>query len=377
RSEIAVLYRTHAQSRALETALMRGGLPYQIIGGVRFYERKEIKDLMGYLKLVSNPDDDVNFRRILNVPRRGIGKVTLERLEQEAAGRNLLTALRDPEITARFASAQRTRLDEFSRMIASLQMKKQKSTAWEILVEVVEATGYREHLKEDPKTAQVRLENIAEFINETERFSSSSPDPSLAAFLEEIALVSDVDSLKGEEKVALMTLHNSKGLEYRSVIITGVEEGLLPHYSAFDDDMELEEERRLFYVGMTRAMERLFLFCASSRMQFGNWTGNRPSRFLGEIPERFARTGGSARPVTGGDELFREMAFDPGSPQDGEVRERTDSRYRVGATIYHPAYGEGKIKSVEGSGSEMRVSVHFIGYGTKKFLASYAPFEFK
>ncbi|MBN1163340.1 MAG: UvrD-helicase domain-containing protein [Candidatus Krumholzibacteriota bacterium] len=376
RSEIAVLYRTHAQSRALESALMRGGLPYQIIGGLRFYERREIKDLIGYLKLIDNSRDDVNFRRIINVPRRGIGKVSLARIEENAGEHNLLPSLRAGGGTGALAGKQRERVEEFSKLIASFELLAREATVHEVLGAVVERTGYRDYLREDPQTAQSRLENIEELLNETERFSARGKANGLENFLEEIALFSDIDSLRNEEKVALMTLHNSKGLEYRAVVITGLEEGLLPHYSAYDDDQELEEERRLFYVGMTRAREELYLFCASSRMQFGKWTGNQPSRFLEEIPSRLASVSGWAGSSEDNGSLFREV--DPAyAEEDEKVSIRGDSRFREGALINHPTYGEGRIKKVEGSGKDMKVSVQFTGYGTKKFLARYAPFTFR
>jgi DNA helicase-2/ATP-dependent DNA helicase PcrA len=376
RDEIAVLYRTHAQSRALEAAMMKGGLPYQIIGGVRFYERKEIKDLLAYLKLISNPDDDVSFRRIINVPKRGIGGVTLEKIENAAAGESLHPFTRKPDALESLGSAQGKRVTEFSKMMASFELMAPDQTAHEVLSTVIERTGYRDYLKEDPATAQTRLENVEELLNETLRFSSSSDNPVLAVFLEEIALLSDIDALKDEEKVSLMTLHNSKGLEFRTVMITGLEEGLLPHYSAFDDETELEEERRLFYVGMTRAMEELYLFCAASRMQFGSWTGNRPSRFLEEVSEKYTEVSGSAVPRRTISDLASSIpSFD--SFTEGADVTREDSRYRVGVTIYHPKYGEGKIKKLEGSGADLKVSVQFPGYGTKKFLASYAPFTFR
>ncbi len=376
RNEIAILYRTHAQSRSLETAMMKSGLPYQIIGGVRFYERKEIKDLLAYLKLISNPEDDVSFRRVLNVPKRGIGGVTLEKIENAAAGESLHPFIRKPGALDSLGTAQRSRALAYSKMMASFELMVEEQTAHELLSTVIERTGYRDYLKEDPATAQTRLENVEELLNETLRFSSSSENPVLSVFLEEIALLSDIDAMKNEEKVNLMTLHNSKGLEFRAVMITGLEEGLLPHYSAFDDDTELEEERRLFYVGMTRAMEELYLFCAASRMQFGSWTGNRPSRFLDEVPEEHTEVSGSAVPRRPLAELAASIpSFDSFTESSDFIRE--DSRYRVGVTIYHPKFGEGKIKKLEGSGAELKVSVQFPGYGTKKFLASYAPFTFR
>jgi len=376
RSEIAVLYRTHAQSRAIEAAMLKGGLPYQIIGGVRFYERREIKDLLGYLKLVGNPSDDVSFRRVINVPRRGIGAVTLERIEESAGESNLLEAIRRGGGLEGIGPAQRQRVEEFSALIASLQVISRTGSAHDVLAAVVEKTGYRDYLREDPRTERERAENVEELVNETIRFGAAAEEPTLSAFLEEIALLSDVDAMRDEEKVSLMTLHNSKGLEFRAVMIAGLEEGLLPHYSSLDDERELEEERRLCYVGMTRAMEELYLFCAASRMHFGNWTGNRPSRFLDEIPGELTETGGYAAPGDADGDLFRAVDGIARS-ETGTVRVRTDPRYREGVVVFHPTYGEGRISKLEGSGDDLKVSVHFIGHGTKKFLAGYAPFTFR
>jgi DNA helicase-2/ATP-dependent DNA helicase PcrA len=372
RSEIAVLYRTHAQSRALENALRRGSLPYQIIGGVRFYERREIKDLLGYLKLINNPNDDVNFRRILNVPRRGIGAVTLERIEKAAGDTSLLDSLRSPETFAGLPKSQRESVTRFSKLISSLRLKAKKETVYDLLIDLIGSIRYREYLLEDPGTAETRLENVEELIVEAQRFTAAVENPLLSAFLEEIALLSDIDGLKSQETVALMTLHNSKGLEYRAVMITGLEEGLLPHYSSFESQAELEEERRLFYVGMTRAKERLFLFTAANRLRFGSWTDNSPSRFLSEVPERLVE-------IIDGTEAPREAGYSVGTGDDSAetVSLPTKKRFGVGMLVVHPSYGEGTIKNVEGSGKEMKVTVYFPGIGTKKFLAGYAPFQFR
>ncbi|MFA4947225.1 MAG: UvrD-helicase domain-containing protein [Candidatus Krumholzibacteriia bacterium] len=376
RSEIAVLYRTHAQSRAIENALRTGGMPYQIIGGVRFYERREIRDLLGYLKLVNNPSDNVNFKRVVNVPRRKIGDVTLAKIEEAAGDSSLLMALRDRDLLAGLPRALREKIEEFSNLVSSLQLKAREGTAHDVLLAAIEKTHYRDHLKEDPKTAETRLENIEELLVETQRFSSSASDPGLAAFLENIALISDLDSLKGEEQVALMTLHNAKGLEYRAIIITGLEEGLLPHYSSFEAVDELEEERRLFYVGITRAKERLFMFCAANRMRFGSWIGNSPSRFIGEIPVNLLDIVGGDEVPRGG--LFaRETQELPETPKAaGGEGSYLSRRFKQGATVIHPNYGEGTIRKVEGSGKDMKVTVHFPRYGEKKFLVAYAPFRF-
>jgi DNA helicase-2/ATP-dependent DNA helicase PcrA len=375
RSEIAVLYRTHAQSRAIETSMLKGGLPYQIIGGVRFYERREIKDLLGYLKLINNPNDDVNFRRIVNVPRRGIGRMTLERIEKEAGENSLLTASMKRKTLLGIPAAGRKRVEEFSKLMASLRLMAKEKTAYELLLAVIERTGYRDYLMEDPKTAQTRLENIDELLVETQRFVSTAPDPGLASFLEEIALISDIDALKSDENVALMTLHNSKGLEYRAVMITGLEEGLLPHYSSFEKDDELEEERRLFYVGITRAKENLSIFTASNRRRFGDWTGNKPSRFLDEIPSDLVRVTSSVGIDAVGEGLL-DGIDSTGHFSEDEGRAVAGRRFYEGASVIHPTYGEGKIRKVEGSGHDMKVTVYFPGKGAKKFLANYAPFRF-
>ncbi|MBN1885728.1 MAG: UvrD-helicase domain-containing protein [Candidatus Krumholzibacteriota bacterium] len=377
RDEIAVLYRTHAQSRAIENALRRGGLPYQIIGGVRFYERKEIKDLLGYLKLVANPDDDVNFRRVVNVPRRGIGQVTMDRIEREAAGRSLLDTITDPETLDRFPRGQRDRVTIFAALMAKLRLVAARGTAHDVLDAAIEESGYIDHLMEDPKTAQIRQENVDELRVETRRFADASENKSLSAFLEEIALFSDVDALRGEETVALMTLHNSKGLEYRAILVTGLDEGLLPHFASSDDDDELEEERRLFYVGMTRARERLFLFSASNRMRYGSWTDNAPSRFLREIPASLCRVTGLSRGAADSADLFRAVDEVPApeAPAPGEPAV-SRSRYREGRDVWHPTYGKGTITKVEGAGADLKLTVRFVGYGSKKFLANYANFRF-
>ena len=374
RSDMAVLYRTHAQSRALENSLLRGSLPYQIIGGVRFYERREIKDLLAYLKLINNPNDDVSFRRIVNVPRRGIGAVTLAAIERAAGGRSLLEVLLDEDSRDGITQAQRGKTAEFAKILSRLRLKAKKETVYDLLVEVIDSVRYRDYLLEDRKTAETRIENVEELLVETQRFSTSAEKPFLAEFLEEIALISDIDGLKSEETVALMTLHNSKGLEYGIVMITGLDEGLLPHYSSFEDQDELEEERRLFYVGMTRAKERLYLFSAANRLRFGSWVDNSPSRFLSEIPERLleelsGRRGGAAR-------LDVALLEDASAARMEEVSVPSDKRFRKGVRVRHPSYGDGIIRKVEGSGREMKVSVHFPGYGEKKFLAAYAPFTF-
>ncbi len=373
RNDIAVLYRTNAQSRALEKAMREGGLAYQIVGGTRFYERMEIRDLLGYLKVINNPRDEVNFRRIVKVPRRGIGAATLEKIGKASGGESTLPAIKKKEVLAAIPSARRKRVKKFSSMMSRLELESRTETVDQLLRSVIEETGYRQYLEGDPSTAQNRKENVDELLVETRRFVESSEDKSLAAFLEEIALISDIDTMKEDQSVSLMTLHNSKGLEFRGVFITGMEEGLLPHYSSFESTAELEEERRLFYVGMTRTREKLYLLCSDNRMRYGSWEGSRPSRFLDEIRDHcLVQKETGDIPSLGMDALSsmgQEIA------QDRRVSSR-NSRYRVGARIDHPAFGRGRISKLEGGGDDLMVTVKFDGRPPKKFLARYAPFRF-
>lgn len=387
RSDIAILYRTHAQSRVIETLLRTTGLPYQIIGGVRFYERREIRDLLGYLKVVANPGDNVNFARIVNVPRRGIGEATLRRIAEAAGEGSFLAAARNKAFLSTLQRSQRDRVASFLELISSIEREAISGTAYDVLSAVIEKTRYRDYLREDPKTVETRIENVEELLVEAQRFSASSRDPSLRAFLEEIALLSDIDTMEDDDSVALMTLHNAKGLEYRAVLIAGIEEGLLPHYSSFDDEEDVEEERRLFYVGITRAKERLFLFAAANRMRFGSFTAMRPSRFLADIPSSLLQIedGCNRRKLEYRASRVEEFEHDRHKIRKKEKRDfpaesvatSLARRLKKGARVIHPTYGEGVVRSTEGSGEDMRVSVYFPSHGEKKFLAAYAPFRFE
>ncbi|RKZ07352.1 hypothetical protein DRQ05_03245, partial [bacterium] len=368
RKDIAVLYRTHAQSRALESALRTSGLPYQIIGGVRFYERREIKDLLAYLKLVSNPMDDVSFRRIINVPKRGIGSVTLQKIEGNERGRGLFNTIKDEKFRESLSKRQAEMINGFLKALLPLEVKAKKMDVFNLMNELIESIHYRDYLLLDASSARDRLENIEELLAEARRFAGTSRDPTLSAFLEEIALLSDIDTMKNEETVALMTLHNSKGLEFRAVLITGLEEGLLPHYSSFEDEEELEEERRLFYVGMTRARERLFLFSAANRLKYTGWVSSEPSRFISEISRDVLEVEQEEEEEENFMERFHEI-----EAVHEERTVRSKERFVVGASIFHPTFGKGILKEVDGSGKDMRVTVYFPGVGEKKFLASYAP----
>ncbi|WP_420819590.1 DNA helicase PcrA, partial [Paenibacillus pinistramenti] len=290
----AILYRTNAQSRVIEEILIKSDIPYQIVGGIKFYDRKEIKDMLAYLRLLSNPDDDISLTRIINVPKRGIGDTTVAKLAAAAAERNtsIFKALEYVDDLG-FAGRTRNTLVEFYDMIVSLVRMVEFLSVTELTEKTLELTEYRLELqRENTLESKSRLENIDEFLSVTMEFEKNNEDKSLVAFLTDLALIADIDSMNDDEQeadssdaVVLMTMHSAKGLEFPVVFIIGMEEGVFPHSRAFLDNEELEEERRLAYVGITRAEEQLFLTCAQMRTLFGRTTANPPSRFLEEIPE--------------------------------------------------------------------------------------------
>ena len=290
----AILYRANAQSRVIEETLIKSDIPYQIVGGVKFYDRKEIKDLLAYLRLISNPDDDVCFDRIVNVPKRGIGDTTVAKLSAEAALRGisifaLLEQLDWLELTGR----ARTALREFRDIIDNLTRMVEYLSVTELTEKILEMSGYRDELKrENTLESKARLENIDEFLSVTQEFEKRNEDKSLISFLTDLALIADIDSMDKDEPeggikdaVVLMTMHSAKGLEFPIVFIIGMEEGLFPHSRTLMDNDELEEERRLAYVGITRAEQRLYMTCARSRTLYGRTSMNMPSRFLKEVPD--------------------------------------------------------------------------------------------
>jgi DNA helicase-2/ATP-dependent DNA helicase PcrA len=404
RSEIVLLYRTNAQSRPLEDGLRRGNLPYQLVGGTRFYERREIRDVLAYLKILANPSDDVNLKRILNVPRRGLGERTLEKLQARAAARGvpLLRVIESGEYRGEVHAGTASRLERFHALVADLVGTVEKAAAPEVVLRVLERIGYMDHLKEsEPVSWESRWENVEELAAAAQAFADSSDDPSLRAFLEEIALLSDVDRFEEEtEKITLMTLHNAKGLEFPVVIITGLEEGLLPHSSSFDDPEELEEERRLFYVGLTRTARRAYLTSAQSRYRFGSLQHSPPSRFLGEIPEDVLAVHGlshaSARAALGTRALEGRRAAGGTRSLEGwespegifsalvppemehqrmpapEDESQEPITFEVGMRVEHPRFGEGTIHRIEGSGTTTKLTILFRGVEAKKVLARYA-----
>ncbi len=373
--DFAVFYRVNAQSRVLEDAMRRAVVPYVIVGGLRFYERKEIRDLLAYLRLIANPADSVGFLRAVNVPPRGIGRTTLDRLTEfaMASGLSLWEACAEIEKHGLLPTRQLKALQDFRSLIERFVMRLPETSVPDLVSTLLHETGYVAELeKEGTPDALSRIENLRELISAAQDFTQRSEDTSLHAFLDMVSLLTDVDESLKETggKVTLMTLHMAKGLEFPVVFIAGMEEGLIPHGRAYTDPEELEEERRLCYVGMTRAKRRLFLTTAVQRRLYGAESFNLPSRFLEEIKPHL---------------LHRIEALTLSSASTLEGSHQPSPRYEVeedqipfvdfyqpGVRVRHPEWGVGRIRERIGHGEEMKVVVTFPGIGTKKLKVKFA-----
>ena len=361
--EIAVFYRTNAQSRVLEDVLVRQGIAYQVIGGPRFYERAEVKDVIAYLSVLDNPFDTVALLRIANRPRRGIGDTSLNRLQTYASGHgmSLWEALEFPE-DAGLAAASARAVTSFRTMILSLMSDLDRPVA-DIVEDVLERSGYVEALEaERTVESQGRIENLQELVGVAREYQEQAQEPSLSAFLQEISLYSDQDTIRGEGNlVTLMTLHNAKGLEYRAVFMIGMEEGIFPHARSIEEQ-SIEEERRLAYVGLTRAQERLTLLHASSRSLWGGRDHNLPSRFLDELPSEHVER-----------ERLAPATWNARSPAP-QIAPRTNvPALSTGDNVRHSTLGEGVVVAMEPGGV---VTVRFAGDGSERRLVlDYAPLE--
>ncbi|WP_310550685.1 DNA helicase PcrA [Paenibacillus glufosinatiresistens] len=428
----AILYRTNAQSRVIEEILIKSDIPYQIVGGIKFYERKEIKDLLAYLRLLSNPDDDISLTRIINVPKRGLGDTTVAKLAAAAASRGVsIFRVLETVDDLGFAGRTRNALVEFYDMIEALHRMVEFLSVTELTEKVLELSQYRLELQnENTLESRSRLENIDEFLSVTMEFERNNEDKSLVAFLTDLALIADIDSMNEEDDergdaVVLMTMHSAKGLEFPNVFIIGLEEGVFPHSRAFQDNEELEEERRLAYVGITRAEKQLFLTCARMRTLFGRTTANPPSRFLEEIPEELKEDASPAgydryRRGSGGDlgGAYGGRGFEGGgrgnfgarvtggtggtgggyaaggavrggggstAPAGSSARATVVSGgpaqasgaaggFKAGDKVSHGKWGVGTIVSVKGEGNDMELQIAFPApVGVKRLLAGFAP----
>jgi DNA helicase-2/ATP-dependent DNA helicase PcrA len=375
----AVLVRMNAQSRLFEEALLRARLPYLVVGGVGFYERKEVKDVLAYLRLAHNPRDAVAFRRIVNVPPRGVGARTVEEILRavrtgESPWEAMVRLLDDAALPSRVLPPLR----RFREVVEALRADVAEGGVKTLLERALERTGYAALLaREDTQESQDRLDNLAELLAAAAEYETREESPTLAGFLDRAALLSETDRLRDDVPVLLMTLHSAKGLEFESVFLPGLEEGLLPHSRSLTGADALEEERRLCYVGMTRAMERLYLSWARSRQVFGQRRLSDPSRFLAEVPQdRLERSGGEAaarafRRGTG--RPGREPGAAPAIDPPGPAPETT--ALRPGVRVRHPLFGVGTVLRREGDGPELKLTVSFPGAGAKKLVARYAGLE--
>jgi DNA helicase-2/ATP-dependent DNA helicase PcrA len=370
--DFLVLYRTNAQSRVFEEGFLGEGIPYRVVGGVGFYARTEIKDMMAYLRYIVNPSDAVAFRRIVNVPRRSIGQQTLASLVDAAngAGVSVGQTVFDKELLRRAVPKKQKELERFADLITSLRERAGDLSISDLLVAVMEESGYiRELQSEDTADAKSRLENLQELIGVAKEFEGQENAGSLDDFLANVALVSDLDTLDPSSSfVTLMTLHAAKGLEFPVVFLTGLEEGVFPHNRALTDTTELEEERRLAYVGITRAMDRLYLSYAMRRTLFGNTFAHPKSRFLEEMPsvEVIGNVVPMPRPAGG---RWREVAIHETAGAGIELK------LQVGDRVRHPKWGEGLVSAAEGAGGDGLLTIMFPNVGEKMVMLKYAPLE--
>ena len=419
-SDFAILYRMNSQSRSIEDILRREDIPYKIIGGLKFYERKEIKDIIAYLRLIQNLNDNLSLTRIINEPKRGVGKTSIETIEELSSNNGIsmfeiIKNAADYGLNRVYANTR-----EFVGVIEELQNKKEGMKISDLIKQTLNRTGYTRALQEENTTeAETRIQNLDEFLTVAMEFEEESADSSLEEFLESITLSSDLDGMEeSDDNVTLMTLHSAKGLEFNVVFLVGMEEGIFPGYKSIGEQRELEEERRLCYVGITRAKEKLFMTCAKQRTIFGSTSCNMPSRFLKEIPanmlegseslekqeSRFDaqdRYGAERRewkygksfdyynaPVTSyksnevasakstasgfqfrsADSFLQSLNKKPKSDVDLSV-------YRAGVTVFHKKFGEGVIQKVEEEGEDLKVDIEFSKVGHKRLMARFAGLE--
>jgi DNA helicase-2/ATP-dependent DNA helicase PcrA len=409
----AVLYRTNAQSRAIEDALLRQGLAYRIIGSVRFYERKEIKDTLAYLRLVINRHDDVSLRRVINVPARGIGKAVLELLdgmsvstappsgssmpllgaggapaaEADSLWARLVRALEERRLAPRAAASLRAFHDLIVGLSESLRLEPVSTAVGKVL----DQSGYLQALRDDrTEESSGRIENLMELVSAAKEYELQAQEPALRDFVDRLSLLSDVDEEEGsrDARIVLMTLHSAKGLEFPVVIMAGLEEGLFPHSRSSDDEAELEEERRLCYVGITRARSKLVMTSAARRRVFGTYQASQPSRFLEEIPAALVEHVTPAAPATSMGSPYYDFRTNPyGSRRGGRGGRETPNLYEyehedqspggvhAGARVRHPEFGVGTVLEVEELHDDLKLVVRFEAVGRKTLRAKYARLE--
>ena len=421
-SDFTILYRMNAQSRAIEDILMREGIPYKVIGGLKFYERKEIKDIIAYLRLIHNSADNLSLKRIINEPKRGIGKTSIEQIQEisDKTGNSMYEIIRNAQeygLTRVFSNSR-----DFIEQIEYLKSKKDELKISDLIKETLNKTGYTKALEnENSVEAETRIENLEEFLTVAIEFEEESADNTLAEFLENITLSSDIDGMEDQDNsITLMTLHSAKGLEFPVVFLVGMEEGIFPGYKSIGEPQALEEERRLFYVGITRAKQYLYLTCAKHRTIFGSTSYNQISRFVKEIPEellegyaevverksvdkeefkdygyrwsygkgqtvktfKMSEEDKSAVAKTIGEQGTKSEyqyrtaeSFLNSIKQNNQTNDVDLSKYQVGQRVYHKKFGEGTITKLEQEGNDVKVDLEFDKAGHKRLMAKFAGLE--
>lgn len=377
--DMAILYRTNAQSRVLEEALIKRALPYTMVGGTKFYDRKEIKDVLAYLRVLYNPFDDLSLLRIINVPKRSIGATTVSKLQDYARenGTSLFMTLTQLHLVDTIKGKTKEKLEEFGILIFTLVAEMDDKTVLDILEAILDRTGYLAQLEEstDPQD-QARAENIGELLSVAKDFQDTNPTGTVEDFLEQVALVNDVDSFEQEEsKVTLMTLHAAKGLEFSIVFLGGLEEGLFPHSRTLMNPEEIEEERRLAYVGITRAEKELYISNATTRTVFGRTSSYLPSRFIDEIPAELVDSLRAKRRIP--DDIKptvpRHMSVASRPVTKPIIRNEVIADWKVGDTAIHSKWGNGKVVNVSGEGAGMKLTIEFPTQGVRVVMAKFAP----
>ncbi|MEZ7562006.1 DNA helicase PcrA [Veillonella atypica] len=377
--DMAILYRTNAQSRVLEEALIKRALPYTMVGGTKFYDRKEIKDVLAYLRVLYNPFDDLSLLRIINVPKRSIGATTVSKLQDYARenGTSLFMTLTQLHLVDTIKGKTKEKLEEFGILIFTLVAEMDDKSVLDILEAILDRTSYLAQLEEstDPQD-QARAENIGELLSVAKDFQDTNPTGTVEDFLEQVALVNDVDSFEQEEsKVTLMTLHAAKGLEFPIVFLGGLEEGLFPHSRTLMNPEEIEEERRLAYVGITRAEKELYISNATTRTVFGRTSSYLPSRFIDEIPAELVDSLRAKRRIP--DDIKptvpRHMSVASRPVTKPIIRNEVIADWKIGDTAIHSKWGNGKVVNVSGEGAGMKLTIEFPTQGVRVVMAKFAP----
>ena len=377
--DMAILYRTNAQSRVLEEALIKRALPYTMVGGTKFYDRKEIKDVLAYLRVLYNPFDDLSLLRIINVPKRSIGATTVSKLQDYARenGTSLFMTLTQLHLVDTIKGKTKEKLEEFGILIFTLVAEMDDKSVLDILEAILDRTGYLAQLEESTNPQdQARAENIGELLSVAKDFQDTNPTGTVEDFLEQVALVNDVDSFEQEEsKVTLMTLHAAKGLEFPIVFLGGLEEGLFPHSRTLMNPEEIEEERRLAYVGITRAEKELYISNATTRTVFGRTSSYLPSRFIDEIPAELVDGLRAKRRIP--DDIKptvpRHMSVASRPVTKPIIRNEVIADWKVGDTAIHSKWGNGKVVNVSGEGAGMKLTIEFPTQGVRVVMAKFAP----